>query len=171
MGADGTQTMDQTSVKPTSGLSSRISYSPVAGKQQWVVLANRNLSLTCLFASRLMLFFSFSLNRAWSCLCLALWAKGFSGQHKPAPAVPCGWAHQASGATAGTFLPGRKWLVTSGCPHPTLSVADDRFQTPKRLCCLSWALLALIDGLVQGAGNASHTEPLAQVIWLLKPQC
>lgn len=92
-GANGAWTTDQTSAKPASGLSSRISYLPAVGKQQRVILANRNPSVTNLFASRFMLFFLFSLNHAWSCFSLDLWAKGFSGQHKPAPTAPWGWVH------------------------------------------------------------------------------
>jgi len=76
-GASGTWTTDQTGAKPASGLSSRISYLPVAAKQQRVLLANRNLSITTLFASRFMLFFLLSLNDAWLCLSLFPLAQSF----------------------------------------------------------------------------------------------
>lgn len=74
-GANGTWTTDQTTAKPTSGLSSRINHLLVAGKQQRVILANRNLSITCLCASRFSLFFLCTV-----LLSLALRAKDFSGQ-------------------------------------------------------------------------------------------
>lgn len=85
---------DQTSAH--SGLRSRISYLPAAGKQWKEILADTNLSITCLFASRSLLFFLLSLNRAWSC------GQGISG------------------------LSWRRELTGFSCPHPTPSATHSK---------------------------------------------
>lgn len=82
---------DQTNAHP--GLSSRISCLPAAAKQQKV--NDTNLSITCLFASRSLLFFWFSLTCARSCF------------------LPSGWG-----------ISGLYWwrdLTGFSCPHPTPS--------------------------------------------------